>query len=212
MKLKLTLLLTMVGMFFCYSQYSWTHGELILKDGTTLTGLIKLPTVSKDLIAFNGKEKVKFKTEKKAATQKYDETQVKQIVFKNPDAETAIFEYVPISKKKMGIFKIVTKGKATLYGKIVSFTNASGPAHVGSTSGGAPMYYMYSFNDFNEFYVIRENEPIASPLITIRISRSFRHRAKEYFADCPKVVSKLENKEYRKEDVKDMVEAYNTCK
>ncbi|WAC02125.1 hypothetical protein N7U66_20505 [Lacinutrix neustonica] len=211
MKLKFTLLLLTFSMSLSFAQYSWTKGELILKNGTTLTGLIKLPTVSKDLIAFNGKEKVKFKTDKKAKAQKFEETQVNQIVFRNSDTETAIFEYIPISKKRTGIFKIITKGKATLYAKNVSVNNSSGPAYMGGVNGGTPMYYMYSYADFDEFYVLRENEEIASPLITIRPSRSFRHRAKEYFADCTSVVLKLKNKDYRKEDIKEMVEAYNNC-
>src|SRR5690606_15019144 len=212
MKYFLTLLVVIASTSFAHCQYDWSKGELVLKNGTSLNGLIKLPTVSKDLIAINGREKVRFKTNKKSKTEKYDETQVKQIIFRPSDTETAYFEYVPISKNKHGIFKVITRGNATLYGKTVS-TTSSAPMYMGGPTGGVhPTHYMYSFNDYNEFYVMRENEAIASPLITVRISRSFKNRAIEYFADCPAIVSKLEEKEYRKEDIKEMIEDYNKCR
>lgn len=211
MKYYLTLLFVIVSTSLAHCQYDWSQGELVLKNGTSLKGLIKLPTVSKDLIAINGKEKVKFKATKKAKTEKYDETQVKLIIFRPSDTETAYFEYVPISKKKYGIFKIITKGEATLYGKAVS-TTSSTPMYMGGPMNVHPTQVLYSFNNFDEYYVKRENEEIASPLITVRISRSFKNRSIEYFADCPAIVSKLEEKEYRKEDIKDMVEDYNACK
>ncbi len=208
MKFYVTLFCFFVVTTISFAQYDWSNGEVVLKNGTTLKGLVKLPVISKDLIAINGKEKVKFKTTKKAKTEKYDETQVKQIIIRNSDTETAYFEYVPLSKNKHGIFKVITRGKATLYGKAVS-TSSSTPMHFGAT--GQPTHYMYSFNDFDEFYVLRDQEAIASPLITIRISRSFKNRAIEYFADCPSVVEKLEDKTYRKEDVMTLVEDYNAC-
>jgi hypothetical protein len=82
---------------------------------------------------------------------------------------------------------------------------------MGGPNGGTWNHWHYSFNDFNEFYVLKEEEKIASPLITARISRSFKKRAMEYFSDCPNLVSKLDEGIYVKDDVKDVVDEYNQC-
>ncbi len=210
MKIKFTLFFSLLT-FITYGQYDWTKGELILKNGDTLKGQIKLPMISKNLIAINGKEKVNYRKNRKSKKEKYDENQVIKVIFRNSDTEIAFFEYIQTSEKKRGLFKVISSGKATLYARSVSITNSS-PMFMAGPNGGTWNYWNYSFNDFNEFYVLKENEEIASPLITARISRSFKKRAMEYFSDCSSVVSKLDEKIYIKDDIKDVVDEYNECK
>lgn len=210
MKNKIILLLCALTLTFSYGQYDWTKGKLILKNGDTLIGQIKLPMISKDLIAINGKEKVKFRKNRKSKKVKYDEDQVQKVIFRNSDTEVAYFEYIQTSKNKRGLFKIISNGKATLYARSVSVSSST-PMYMAGPNGGTWNHWHYSFNDFNEFYVSRKNEEIASPLITARISRSFKKRAMEYFSDCPEVVSKLEDRTYIKDDIKDVVDEYNEC-
>jgi hypothetical protein len=213
MKLKLTTVFCLLSMVLTYGQYSWTVGELHLTNGKTLIGEIKLPMSGTDLIAKNAKENVRFRKDKKAKTEKFGHEQVKQVVFKNPDSETSYFEYIQISKKKKGLFNVISTGKAKLYGRKVSVSTAMPMMHGGG--GAAPAttwtHWNYSFSNFNEFYVLRENEEIASPLITAQVSKSFKKRAMEYFSDCPTLVAKLDNKDYVKDDVKEVVDEYNKC-
>ena len=209
MKIKITLislLLTAIS----YGQYDWTNGELVLKNGDTLKGQIKLPMISKNLIAFNGKEKVKYRKNRKSKKAKYDENQVRKVIFRNSDTEVAYFEFILTSEKKKGLFKVISSGKATLYARSVSITNST-PMYMGAPNGGTWNHWNYSFSDFNEFYVLKENEKIANPLITARISRSFKKRAMEYFSDCPNLVSKLDERIFVKDDIKDVVDEYNEC-
>ena len=57
--------------------------------------------ISKNLIAFNGKEKVKYRKNRKSKKTKYDETQVKKVIFRNSDTEVAYFEFIQnIGKEK----------------------------------------------------------------------------------------------------------------
>lgn len=214
MKIKIALSLLFCSMVtLSYGQYDWTEGQLVLKNGDTLRGQIELPMISKDLITFNGTEKVKFRKDRKSDKVKYDESQVAKVIFKNSDTEVAYFEYVQLSEKTKGLFKVITKGKATLYARSVSVSSGNfmqGPSGPGFNSPNAGMW-VYSFNDFNEFYVLRENESIANPLITARISRSFKKRAIEYFADCPALVTKLEEDIYIKDNVREVVQFYNQC-
>ncbi|MFI2742755.1 hypothetical protein ACG2LH_08450 [Zhouia sp. PK063] len=215
MKLKVTLLFCLLTVTLTYAQYDWTKGELILKSGDTLKGLIKLPMVSKNMIAFNGKEKVKFKKNRRSGTEKLDENEVDLVIFKNSDTEIAYFKYIPISKRKKGLFKIITSGKVSLYARKVSVAHSTVSYNTGINSGvmnsGVWTYWTYAFSNFNEFYVLRKNEIIASPMITVRISRSFKKRATAYFSDCPELVSKLENKTYVANDIKEVVDEYNKC-
>jgi hypothetical protein len=53
MRTKFILFFFLLTFSFTYGQYDWTKGELILKNGDTLKGQIKLPMISKNLIAFN---------------------------------------------------------------------------------------------------------------------------------------------------------------
>tara|TARA_R110001583_G_scaffold35215_4_gene117423 strand:+ start:124 stop:759 length:636 start_codon:yes stop_codon:yes gene_type:complete len=210
MRTKITLLFCLLTISFTYGQYDWTKGELVLKNGDTLRGQIKLPMISKNLIAFNGEEKVKYRKDRKSKKVKYDETRVEKVIFRNSDTEIAFFEYIQTSKNKKGLFKVISSGKATLYARSVSITSST-PMYMAGPNGGTWNQWNYSFSDFNEFYVSREKEKIASPLITARISSSFKKRAMEYFSDCPKLISKLEKKIYVKDDIKDVVDKYNEC-
>ncbi|WP_419211566.1 hypothetical protein ACNR9Q_12555 [Maribacter sp. X9] len=180
-----------------FSQYTWTEGELLLKGGKTLVGELRIPIVSKDLIHFNGKSKVRFRNKEKGEKAAYDEEQVELMKFKYSESEIAYFKYIPVSENKKEIFCVVVSGKATLYGRTVGMT---------TTTPG-----ILSFYNLNEFYVQRPDEAIASPLETVRPSKSFRKRATEYFQDCPIIVSKLSTKIFSKDDIITIVETYNTC-
>ncbi|MDC0177379.1 hypothetical protein OAJ14_04435 [Polaribacter sp.] len=111
MRIKITLLFCLLTISLTYGQYDWTKGKLVLKNGDTLKGQIKLPMISKNLVAFNGKEKVKYRKNRKSKKIKYDETKVEKVIFRNSDIEIAFFEYIQTSKKKKGLFKVISSGK-----------------------------------------------------------------------------------------------------
>lgn len=214
---KIALAFFLLTATFSYAQYDWTEGRIVLKNGDTITGQIELPMVSKDLITFGGSEKVKYRKDHKSEKIKYDETQVSQIIFKRSDTEIAYFEYVPVSDKHKGIFKVITRGKATLYGRMVSVTSSGYRNGIG-VGFGSPVsnnvpggIWMYNSNDLDEFYVLRPNETVAEPLVTARISRSFKKRAMDYFSDCPALVAKLEEGMYKNTNAREVVEFYNNC-
>jgi hypothetical protein len=43
----------------------------------------------------------------------------------------------------------------------------------------------------------------------VSLTKSFKNRAIDYFEDCPALQLKLENKEFVKEDLQDIVKFYN---
>ena len=182
---------------FCFSQYDWTEGEIVLKSGESVKGLVKIPIISKNFVSFNGKSKVKLKDRATGKKTKFEEHQIKLIKFEYSDSKIAIYEYVAVSKTKKEIFCKLSNGNTILYGRIVGVST--------SNPGG-----MSSFG-LNEFYIKRSNEHIATPLITARPSTSFRKRAMKYFNDCPPLVKQLKERVLTKKDIIEVVEQYNNC-
>ncbi|WP_340065851.1 hypothetical protein [Ascidiimonas aurantiaca] len=191
---------------FCNAQYSWTEGELFLKDGTILKGQIKIPTPGNvDVIALITKERVKFRKEKKSDKIKYGEEQVEKIVFKDLDSMHGHFEYQLVSKKKKKIVRVLHRGKINVFSKRVVITGGSSNMQTAIPS--------VPFNtNSDEFYVSREGDAYVT-LIKSRkpLSRSFKKNAMRFFKDCPSLVLKLKNKEYTEQDILQIVKEYENC-
>jgi len=170
--------------------------------------------VSNSLISFSKQEKVQYRNTIESKKTKYDESQVKKVIFTNSDTAVTYFEYLQISKNKKGLLKVISAGKATLYARSVRMSSSTS-TYMGSPSGGFwhnQSNSLNGFKDFNEFYVIREEEKIASPLITAGALRSFRKRAMEYFYDCPILADKIDRGIYFRHNIKAAVDEYNKCR
>ena len=206
---KLILILIFLIHSFSNAQYVWTKGELFLKNGETLHGLIKIPIVSKDVVALNGKGKLKFRLTKTDKTNKYDDSQVAKAIFKDSKGNDIVFEYVSVSKKKKFLFMIIQKGKTTLYARNVRITQSS-PHYMGN-GPDSPAWNHSFLTTFDEYFVLREGEAKASPLITVHRQNAFKQRAMAYFSDCPKLIAKLKSNTYRKREIIEVVKMYNEC-
>lgn len=206
MPLKKILSITLFLFISCHSfaQRGWNDGEIHLKNGETKTGLVKIGMISKDLLAIGlGDKVVRFKPAKKGKKRKYREPEVDYVILNGTRGNTnGRYEYVLVSDNKKELFRVISTGKVILYHRFVSMT---------SGSGGANGMMSSSTYEVDEYYALRESETIASPLITGRISKSFRKKAIAYFSDCPSLVAKLENKTYRKRDVEKAAKEYNRC-
>lgn len=205
--MKLRSIITGVLLIFSISnsvaQDGWIEGEIFLKNGESKAGLIKLGKVSKDLIAIGGDNIVKYKPAKKGKKKKYREPEIDHIILDEAGGGyNGYYEYVAVSESKRQLFRAVLTGNVILYHRFVNMTSSS--------AGGGGMMMSSTYN-VDEYYVLREGGTIAMPLITGRISKSFRHRASNFFSDCPIVVAKLQNKSYRKRDIEKVVAAYNNC-
>jgi hypothetical protein len=214
MKNKITILLCFFTVSISFGQYDWSEGAIVFKDGDTLKGQIKILMISHSVITFNKHEKVQYRSNEKSKKSKYDETQVKKVLFTNSDTAVTYFEYVQISKNKKGLFRAISPGKATLYARNVRILN-SAPRYTGNPNGGAWVNSSFSSNGikaFNEFYVRKKGEKIASPLINAGTFQSFRQRAMEYFYDCPILADKIDRKIYGIHNVKAVVDEYNQCR
>lgn len=100
----------------------------------------------------------------------------------------------------------LVKGEISLY-KDFTANMVMGATPMGA---GGPMIQSYNIVDY---YVKRSNQQTASHLASNELfSKNFKKAATEYFSDCPPLVAKLENKEFNKKDIKEIVTFYNeTC-
>lgn len=207
MKIHLTLLLV----FICTNlnaQKDWQTGKIFLKDGTIKEGLITLPVVTANTISLNGKEKVKYKTDAQSKKKKkYFEKDIDSLVLNS----NRIYKFIAISKAKKSLCLLVKEGSVTLYSRSVAMSYSNG-IHTGSGTQGGWVTKFHSTNYPQEYYAIRADEQIASPLVKYGpFGVTFRRYVLEYFKDCEQLTTKIKNKIYKKENIIDIVAEYDNC-
>lgn len=210
------------------AQYGWTEAEVYLKEGKLIKGLASIPMENADYSTFGkSKENLKFKTVKKAKSQKFKAEQIDSIIFtikydekvdKKKVEKTRQAKYIPVfldkKKKKQGFAELIVNGKIKLVGRTVSYSSSQmvhGPQSIG-TNGDMiylpPVYQQYS-GLHNTLLLVRDGYN-AIKINQVSLFKAFRKRASEFFGDCPTLVSKIESKEFKKEDLIAIVEYYNS--
>jgi hypothetical protein len=174
-----------------------TKAILTFKDGSVLEGLGKL----------KGAEKVKFRKNKKTKAAKYHFSDLESVkIFTVDEANTYVY-LLDKQKNKFRVLEEVLKGKVSLY-RIVSRGNHGGFGGFGTN--GMTFSVSTSFS-IKSFYVRKSGEDSISNLgSTSLFSKNFKKAASNYFKDCPKLVTKIQHKEYRKRDIRAMIEFYNS--
>lgn len=178
-----------------------TKAVLIFKDGTQKEGFARL----------NQWEKIKFRKEEKAKKESYTFEQVDTLKLFEDKSPTI---YVQVKIKYEGIHKIlelVDQGKNVIYyrDRIQGYYGSS--AIPNGSIPSAPMGGSYSYTDS---YVRKPGENEATYLASTNwLSGNFKKMASQYFEDCPALVAKIQNKEFKKKHLKEILTYYNTqCK
>ena len=178
-----------------------TKGTLVFKNGNTKEGLVKL----------SGSHEVKFRANKKEKAVKFDfeSLEYAQIYY---GKESHIYKNVLVSGKDSPVvLEEIVKGSVSLY-NLFSQGYSVGFAPMGA--GGAPMPTGGNFYSINNLYVLKEGETNATHLGSNQLfTKNFKAAASEFFKDCPVLVDKIQNKEFKKKEIKAIVEFYNSnCK
>ncbi|QXP79729.1 MULTISPECIES: hypothetical protein [Winogradskyella] len=212
-----TLLFLLFCSNFTFAQYRWTDAVVYLKNEKVLTGLGAIPMMS-DGINLK-KEQLKFKTDKKS---KYKPEEIDSIVFTitykervngNRIEKTRVETYIPIylnnRQTKMGFAEILVDGALKLVGRTVSVQSGGGFMPTAGAPNMAPIYHPGYMGSHNQVLILRDGE---TPEIfnQVSLTKSFRKRAMEYFEDCPVLKTKIETKEFKKEDLQDIIRFYNS--
>lgn len=180
-----------------------SDATVTLKNGETIKGSVDYPVYANE-------KKLKIKTDKNR-TVKREES--KEVVWTSGTASTRfklIKDYKNAKNKKVEneilAEKILELDNISLYKAFAINTMSSGP-------GGA-----YKFTSIDVFwYCKRPSEDIATVVSwtfnsQVNKNNAFRNNAAEYFKDNPEIARKIENKQYKHEDLIQIVEEYNTLK
>ncbi|WP_338839393.1 hypothetical protein [Flavobacterium ginsenosidimutans] len=167
----------------------YREASIIFNDSSSIQGFAE---IKDNAIYF------KVKQEDKADKWSYDFA--KGLVFSGYGYSEK-FEYVEFEHSKPKLLQVVEEGNVNLY--------RYAKAHYRGRNTNLPIGKLPSDEDVvwtmsEAFYVKRKSEPYA-----IDIEFSFNLRAKKYFGDCKKVVERINNKKFTKENIKDMVFFYN---
>lgn len=170
-------------------------------DNTVVTGLGKI----------RSDNFIKFKLDKDAESTDYDPMIIDKIIIEH-DGVSQIYKY---KKEKNGFplwLKVVTEGKVTLYKNDISGFNFplmmnNGFGGMNNNFGGMNVTTGSSVN-----YYVANGEEHEVFLITSlgSITKNFKKAASDFFKDCPILVEKINNKEYKKDDIYNVVKFYNT--
>ncbi|MEH6538142.1 MAG: hypothetical protein V7719_17205 [Psychroserpens sp.] len=199
---SLIILILMFSSIIASAQYDdWSAGEVYLKDGKVLMGLVRFPYVENNM-PFSGKERLRYKTERNKPSKKIKAKDVDKVLLKVVYSEKvkgkrikkerdAIFIAISRNKKntKFGFAELVVDGPLKLVRRAVS--NNSG----------------------NRMELITESlfvkdEGMAIPFNYAEI-KSFKKRAKAYFEDCPVLVSKIDNDQFNRKNLIEIAQFYN---
>ena len=176
-----------------------SEAKLVFKDVTVLKGLGEL----------KGTAFVKFRKNKKAKARKYHFGVLESIqLYSEEFAKTYV--YLPVKKKnKYKVLEEVVVGDISLY-KIVIERGA--PMGVGFGGGIGMGMSMGSVSI--KYYLRKKGEKEVTHITSTDLfSKNFKKAATAYFKDCPDLVKKIKTKEYRKREIRNIVEFYNSkCK
>jgi len=187
MKLTINLLFLLLIHFGFAQEYR--EASIVFKDSSSIQGFAE---IKNNTIYF------KVKQEDKADTWSYDFAQ--GLIFA-AHGFSEKYEYVPFEHSNPKLLQVIEEGNVNLYREAKGYFIVSGPR---VSTNGIPLAGDGSWKMTESFYVKRKNETFVTD-----IKFSFNSRAKRYFADCKKVIEKINNKKFTKNNIKDMVFFYN---
>ncbi|MGS2765197.1 hypothetical protein [Sinomicrobium sp. M5D2P9] len=107
---------------------------------------------------------------------------------------------------KPEIVREVRTGEVNLY-----IASAGGSTSMPMSSGGFGGFSVPVTYTIENYYLRRKGEEEATHLGSNQLfTKNFMEAASDYFKDCPLLVEKIENKEYKKRHLEEVVTFYNT--
>lgn len=198
-----TILLISFLICFANKGFAQSDATVTLKNGEIITGFVAYPVYANN-------KKLKIKADKNRTVKREE---IKEVQWNEGGSNTTfklIKGYKNAKNKKAidGILaeKILELENISLYKAFAINTMSSGP-------GGT---YKHTSIDVL-WYCKRPNEDVATVVswtfnTQINKNNIFRNNASEYFRDYPELAKKIENKEYKHEDLIQVVTEYNDWK
>lgn len=215
MKLFITTIFFILFSFFSQAQFEmrinpYLKGEIVLKNDSVETGYIKL-----DDSAF----KVKFKGHKEQKSEKkISPDNISKIIIYTASANREFLYKKTDASKFPKFVELIYAGKFDLY--LFSINNLSLFYKDVDRSNVTDFIFLDSNYSIEK---IKENlKKVISPeylldmknseeLNFIYSNKNLRKKANQYFRGCSSLISRIENKEWKLENIIDIVDFYNNC-
>lgn len=203
-----------------FAQYGWTNAEVYLKKGQVLKGEAKIPMMGAGMNL--SKETLKYRLDKKNEVSVYKPEEVDSVIFELSftkkvkdktikETQLKTFRPVFLNKKetRLGFVQVLIDGELKLVGRniLINFGGNS-PNIVIDVNNDKKNEEDY-MGSFNQIMLLKKSE---NPLVFYRDTAYgfFERKTSQYLEDCPELVEKIKSEEFKKEDVSQIVEYYNT--
>ncbi|PIB30619.1 hypothetical protein [Maribacter sp. 4G9] len=166
--------------------------KLFYQDGSSITGEGKLK-----------KDQVKFWKSDGSKAEKIDITSLERVTFRYRAGDKT---YLPVEVREREyplVLQLLEEGSVSLYRDYMTVMYMSGMGMPGS----APVM---NSNSIVDYYVRREGQPAEHLASNQLFSKNFKKAASQYFEDCPELVQRIQNHEYQKRDIQEVVSYYNS--
>lgn len=189
----------------------YKNATIYFRDGTVKEGLGKITLLD---------DKIKFKANKKADKEIYDYRELDKITFKEKKEDKTyqykIFKKKNVKKPQYPLLEIEVIGNFSLFSKEVTYT-ASTPGFgghsfsVGGNSFSTPATGGFNYsNTYKVYYITKKNSDEVYFIFDKKIlGGKFIKSARKYFEDCPLLVEKINSKEFKRNDIIEIIEFYN---
>lgn len=198
MKFKILYIITIFLFAHQITGAQETLATLVFKDGTVLKGLAKV----------SGRHHIRYRKSKEAKAKRIHFSKLKKadIAF---EEGIATFVYLPKKgKNNPKIYKQLVEGNVSLYfwntgGSNVGY-NAAAPGTFGGNRVVGSSFYI-------ENYFIKRSQDDGLILFTgsTMYVRGYKKAVKKFFKDCPRLIEKVKNKEFKREQIVEIVQFYN---
>ena len=195
-----------IAILVLFSVKSFSQNQkatLHFRDDSEITGLGKIVG-----------EQIKFRKEKGAEKTFYDHTKIKWLIIRENDVDVEYHYKIIEGKGTILLLQILEAGNVNLYKISSTYHNnkmmTSGFGGFGGFGGGMSFGVGGSFT-ISSYYVSKKDEDQVIHLGAkgTLFTKNFKKAASEYFKDCASLVEKIQNREYKKQNIVEIVEYYN---
>lgn len=201
--MKIKILLSLLAVLFTVSFYSQKgKATIFFKEGKSLKGIVKIKHTGV----------IKYQKKKRAEKVIYDFNNIDHIdMYQGGDVATYVYLKVK-GKTSSRVLEEMATGRANLYRIVTEGTTGGMPMGTGAGGMGMGMGMTMGHSyTLKSYYICKEGEKEVNYLgSTNWLSKSFKKAASEYFNDCPVLAKKIIEREYKKRDIREIVDFYNT--
>lgn len=171
---------------------------IYFKDNTKIEGLGKLKTDGQ----------VKFRLNQDSEKKFYDHSVIDKVEIN--EGKTVTYKFKKVGTLDKAWLEVLINGKVCLYTNSTYYNNP-GFAAGGPNGGFGGMTFGGGGGTTTYYYVEHTGDDSVFKIATYQgFSKSFKKTAADFFKDCPIIVEKVTNGSYKKDDLEEIVNFYNS--